>query len=167
MFMVTRTHEICAGHRVFGHEGKCKHLHGHAYRFELTCSAPQLDSLGRIMDFSVIKTRLCDWLETTLDHKMMLWQQDPIGPALAAMDQAVVLLPDNPTAENLAKHMVETVGPLQLKGTGVTLVRCEVWETSKCSATYILPPVRPAAPEASKEEVQPSERPGAIAEALA
>ena len=28
----TRYHDICAGHRVYGHEGKCSHFHGHNYR---------------------------------------------------------------------------------------------------------------------------------------
>ena len=32
-YTVIRSHEICAGHRVVGHESKCRHLHGHNYKF--------------------------------------------------------------------------------------------------------------------------------------
>jgi 6-pyruvoyltetrahydropterin/6-carboxytetrahydropterin synthase len=133
---ITRTHEIAAGHRVCGHEGKCRHLHGHSYRFEFTCEAQKLDEIGRVIDFSVIKDRLCQWLEDNLDHRMVLWCHDPLLPALRDVDPSVVALPLNPTAEHLAQYMVETVGPQELAGTGVALVSCTVHETSKCSATY-------------------------------
>jgi len=133
---ITRRHEICAGHRVCGHEGACAHLHGHGYVFALTCEAPELDTLGRIIDFSVIKARVCEWLEENWDHRMILWEQDPILPALREIDPTVVTLPRNPTAENMAEYLVETVGPMVLAETGVRLVEVTVQETSKCSATY-------------------------------
>jgi 6-pyruvoyltetrahydropterin/6-carboxytetrahydropterin synthase len=136
---ITRWHEIDAGHRVCGHEGKCAHLHGHRYRVEFTCEAAQLDALGRVIDFSVIKTRLCQWLEDHFDHRMLLWTHDPMLGPLRDLDHAVIALPCNPTAENLAQYLVETVGPQQLAGTGVRLAACTVHETSKCSATYELP----------------------------
>lgn len=135
---VTRSHEICAGHRVVGHEGKCRNLHGHGYVFFFTCEAEQLDALGRVIDFSVIKARLCQWLEENWDHRMILWQDDPLLSALRDLDPAVTTLPINPTAENLAEHMVSVVGPAQLQGTGVRLVTCSVQETIKCCATYTL-----------------------------
>ena len=137
-YRITRMHEICAGHRVLGHENKCAFLHGHAYVFLLTCESTndQLDKIGRVIDFSVIKTRLCDWLEHNWDHKMLLFEADPLCAVLADHGQAVVKLPTNPTAENLAAMMVEFIAPLQLAGTGVRLVSCTLHETSKCSATY-------------------------------
>lgn len=134
-----RTHEIACGHRVYGHESKCAHLHGHNYTFELHVRGA-LDRVGRVMDFSVIKERLCAWLEENWDHRMLLWEQDPLGRVLQHVDPKVVLLPFNPTAENLAAHMVLTVGPEQLEGTGCSLELCRVWETAKCSATYEVNP---------------------------
>jgi 6-pyruvoyltetrahydropterin/6-carboxytetrahydropterin synthase len=137
-YTITRSHEICAGHRVCGHEGRCRHLHGHAYVFELTCEGEALDKLGRVIDFGVIKSRLCAWLEENWDHRMLIWERDPLLRALQAIDKYVVTLPRNPTAENLAEHMVNVVGPSQLRNTGVRLRACTVRETSKCSATYTL-----------------------------
>jgi 6-pyruvoyltetrahydropterin/6-carboxytetrahydropterin synthase len=136
-FRITRTHEICCGHRVVGHEGKCRHLHGHNYTFHLTCEAVELDAVGRVVDFSVIKARLCEWLEAEWDHRMLLWQHDPEWRAIAAIDPAVVAVPFNPTAENIARHLVEVVGPACFVATpGVRLVAVTVFETAKCSATY-------------------------------
>ena len=54
-----RHHDICMGHRVVGHEGKCKNLHGHNYRFTFYCESEELDSIGRVIDFSCIKNSLC------------------------------------------------------------------------------------------------------------
>ena len=59
----TRYHDFSTGHRVYGHESKCAHLHGHNYRIYLTVEADQLDTVGRVMDFSVIKDKFVIWLE--------------------------------------------------------------------------------------------------------
>jgi 6-pyruvoyltetrahydropterin/6-carboxytetrahydropterin synthase len=137
-YQVKRYHDICAGHRVHGHEGKCQHLHGHNYRVTFTCAATELDTVGRVIDFSEIKAKLCMWLEDNWDHKMLIWQEDPMLPFLQDIDKTVVSVPFNPTAENIAEHLVKVVGPAQLEGTGIQLVHCEVEETRKCSATYSL-----------------------------
>lgn len=135
-WQVERYHDISCGHRVVGHEGKCRHLHGHNYRIYFVCEGG-LDAVGRVIDFSVIKYRLCMWLEDAWDHKMLIWEKDPLLSPLRELDNEVVPVPFNPTAENIAQYLVEVVGPRQLKGTGVELVRCRVEETRKCSASWI------------------------------
>lgn len=134
-----RYHDISCGHRVFGHESKCAHLHGHNYRFHFTCLAP-LDALGRVIDFSVMKEKLCMFLENEWDHKFLVWQEDTWAADLQLMDPTVVLLPFNPTAENLAGAMLDVIGPKLLEGTGVTLIKVKCEETRKCSASAILTP---------------------------
>lgn len=136
MWQAERYHDISCGHRVVGHEGKCRHLHGHNYRVHFTCEADGLDNVGRVIDFSDMKSKLCMWLEEQWDHKMLIWKDDPMLWQLQMMDSSVVEVPFNPTAENLAKYLVEVVGPEQLKGTGIKLVQVRIDETRKCSATY-------------------------------
>lgn len=133
---VKRYHDICAGHRVHGHEGKCRHLHGHNYRVTFTCESDDLDDIGRVIDFSEMKAKLCMWLEDEWDHKMLIWEHDPLAEVLPNIDPTVVIVPFNPTAENIAQHLVEVVGPTQLAGTGIKLVHCDVEETRKCSASF-------------------------------
>lgn len=135
MITCQRYHDISCGHRVYGHESKCAHLHGHNYRVTFVCSG-DLDSVGRVIDFSVIKSRLCMWLEENFDHRFLIWEKDPIAIDLLKLDPRVVFVPFNPTAENIARHLVEVVAPKQLEGTGVTLIRCSVEETRKCSAEF-------------------------------
>jgi 6-pyruvoyltetrahydropterin/6-carboxytetrahydropterin synthase len=131
-----RYHDISCGHRVVGHEGKCRYLHGHNYRVHFACVTPSLDSVGRVVDFSVMKDKLCMWLEDVLDHRMLIWVNDPILAQLQAIDPTIVVTPFNPTAENIAKYLVEDVGPRLLEGTGVTLQQVVVEETRKCAACY-------------------------------
>ena len=135
-YTVSRYHDISCGHRVAGHESKCAHLHGHNYRIHFVVCADQLDEVGRVIDFGAIKERLCLWLEREWDHRFLVWEQDPLAQALTRMDDTVVRVPFNPTAENMARYLVEVVGPLRLVNTGVTLIECKVQETAKCGATY-------------------------------
>ncbi len=130
----TRYHDICAGHRVVGHEGKCKHLHGHNYRITFKCETDELDALGRVVDFSVIKATLCEWLESNWDHRMLIWQADPWVNAIMSIDSSIVVVPFNPTAENIGLHLLKVVAPSLLEGSGVTLVEVIVQETRKCAA---------------------------------
>lgn len=139
MLTIERYHDISMGHRVVGHEHKCRHLHGHNYRIYFTCSSESLDSIGRVIDFGVIKELLCEWLESNWDHRMMLWSEDPLLSELATLaPDDVVVVPFNPTAEQIAEYLVRVIGPKQLQGTGVTLTAVRVEETRKCSATYSL-----------------------------
>jgi 6-pyruvoyltetrahydropterin/6-carboxytetrahydropterin synthase len=138
MITANRYHDISCGHRVVGHEGKCRHLHGHNYRIHFVCAAPQLDGIGRVIDFSVIKAKLCAWLEDVWDHKMLIWQDDPLLSELQKIDPSVVVVPFNPTAENIGQHLIQEVAPDLLHGTGVSLIKCVVEETRKCSAEVTL-----------------------------
>jgi 6-pyruvoyltetrahydropterin/6-carboxytetrahydropterin synthase len=136
----TRRVQFAIGHRVHGHEGKCRHLHGHNFVFHLTAEADELDSVGRVVDFGVLKALVGGWIEAAWDHGFVLWVEDTEG--LKAMTQVAgqkfYLLPYNPTAENLAMHILRTVGPYALKETGVRLVRVRVDETENGSAEAAL-----------------------------
>lgn len=156
MYEIDRYHDFCAGHRVAGHENKCANLHGHNYRVTFHCTAnllppaaarrfigqPEqrrgtLDNLGRVIDFSDVKTLLCQWLEDNWDHKFLMWEMDPLLEQLRGLS-SIVVVPFNPTAENMAEYLVNVVGPVQLHGTGIVLSRVRVEETRKCAASYSL-----------------------------
>jgi 6-pyruvoyltetrahydropterin/6-carboxytetrahydropterin synthase len=134
-----RYHDISCGHRVVGHEGKCQNLHGHNYRIHFTIvaaeSVNQLDSVGRVLDFGVIKELLCMWLEENWDHRFLIWTKDRDKEALQSIDPTVVFVPFNPTAENIGEYLVKVVGPKQLLGTSTVLTKVVVEETMKCSVT--------------------------------
>lgn len=140
-FVTSRYHDISCGHRVVGHEGKCQYLHGHNYRIHFFCESSygELDKLGRVIDFGVIKERLCQWLEDNWDHRFLMWSNDPYLPVfvdIGLVTTGIIVVSFNPTAENMAEYLVQKVGPSALVGTGVRLVRVVIEETRKCSASY-------------------------------
>lgn len=143
MITITRYHDISAGHRVCGHEGKCAHLHGHNYRVYFTCTTKQLDVVGRVMDFSHVKSVLCNWLEENWDHKFLLWSEDHSEEGVGlrschgAFKDSVVEVPFNPTAENMANYLLY-LGNSLIRPMGVNLVKVTVWETRKCLASASL-----------------------------
>src|SRR5260370_29321008 len=100
MFRVTREITFCYGHRLLNYDGKCRHLHGHNGRVVLTLEADRLDALGMVMDFSSIKQTVGSWIDTTLDHKMLLHRDDPVLSFLRQQGEPVYVLDVNPTAEN-------------------------------------------------------------------
>ena len=134
MMLAKRYHDISCGHRVHGHESKCAHLHGHNYRIHFTVKG-DLDEVGRVLDFSVIKTTLCMWIEDNWDHRFLVWENDPLASYLIDIDKTVVKTPFNPTAENMAGYLLTIIGPLVLSDESAKLVEVTVEETAKCSAT--------------------------------
>jgi 6-pyruvoyltetrahydropterin/6-carboxytetrahydropterin synthase len=89
------------------------------------------------MDFSVIKEKLCEWLEENWDHKFLMWEHDQLISSMKNLvPNDIVETPFNPTAENMAQYLCEEVAVEQLAGTGCVLVKCEIEETRKCRASY-------------------------------
>ena len=59
-----------SAHRIIGHSGNCKMLHGHRYTLEATFESDKLDDLGMVIDFSIIKQKLTKWLNTKISYKL-------------------------------------------------------------------------------------------------
>jgi 6-pyruvoyltetrahydropterin/6-carboxytetrahydropterin synthase len=134
----TRRVQFCAGHRVHEHESKCRNLHGHNYVAYFTAQGEQrpLDPLGRVLEFSVLKQRLGGWIEEHWDHGFIVKRDDQEAVAALALipEQKLYVLEGNPTAENMAKHLLEVVAPTVLDGTDVRVVKVRLEETENCSA---------------------------------
>ncbi len=133
--------QFCAGHRVLGHEGRCSNLHGHNYVVFFHAAADSLDEVGRVVDFGVLKQALGGWVDEHWDHGFIFGVDD--GEVAAVYRERLAgqkhfALPWNPTAENMARYLLEVVGPQQLQGTGVRLVRVALWETENCLAEVVV-----------------------------
>jgi 6-pyruvoyltetrahydropterin/6-carboxytetrahydropterin synthase len=158
---VTRSFEFDAAHRVLGHEGKCRHLHGHRYRVEVTVRASELNTLGMVVDFSRVKSALQPWIDDRWDHNVILNENDPLAVLFRNMgDKRILLadafteegmgfidpvfngkepliLKDNPTAEIIAEQFfLRASKELNLKSVGMEVVKVRVFETPNCWADY-------------------------------
>lgn len=135
---VTRFIEIDCGHRLMKHESKCRNVHGHRYRFEVTCSAESLDEVGRVIDFSAIKEIVGTWLDDNWDHGMVVQFGDPMAEYLRALPSKVYELgtaeaPLPPTAENMSAFLL-TVAQDLLTPRSIRVVKIRCYETPNCYA---------------------------------
>ncbi len=131
----TRRIEFDAAHRVLEHESKCKNLHGHRYVIEAGFTAGELDKLGRVVDFSVIKQRLGDWINENWDHNTILFEKDQeLGKSINQITgQSIFYLPANPTAENMAAYLLENICPKLFSDMNISCVEVKIYETPNCS----------------------------------
>lgn len=136
MITCTRRLHFDAAHRIVNHESKCRFVHGHRYVVEATFEAAKLDALGRVVDFGVIREKLGTWLDEHWDHNAILWEQDKVLGELVAKEtgQKIFYLPTNPTVENLADYLLNSVCKELFKGEAVRCVRMVIHETPNCSA---------------------------------
>lgn len=89
MYYVTKRMEISGSHSLdLPYPSKCSRTHGHNWVITVHCRALQLNPQGMVTDFSEIKERIT----ATLDHQNL---ND--------------ILPFNPTAENLARWILDQV----------------------------------------------------------
>lgn len=131
MFQVTRELRFCYGHRLLNYDGKCRHLHGHNGRAIITLETQRLDPLGMVVDFSTIKKVVGGWIDTQLDHRMILHKDDPVLPFLRAQGEPVFLVDVNPTAENIAKLIYDYAA-----AQGFPVIEVRLWETEDSYAVY-------------------------------
>ncbi|MHC4956387.1 MAG: 6-pyruvoyl trahydropterin synthase family protein [Planctomycetota bacterium] len=131
MYTAAKVLRFCYGHRLVGHTGACRHLHGHNARVEVICAKPELDALGMVVDFSDIHDALRSWIDENWDHRMILASDDPVAEILKAQGEPVFLLDGPPTAERLAAHLFGIA-----EDAGLPVERIRLWETETSVASY-------------------------------
>lgn len=128
---ITKTIDFCYGHRLLDYDGKCRHLHGHNGLLEVDMESSKLDGRGMVVDFGVVRDVVKDWVDANLDHRMLLCKRDPVIPFLTGMNEPLYLMDENPTAENIAKHVFQ-----QVRKQGLHITEIRLWETPTSYATY-------------------------------
>jgi len=136
MITCTRRIEFDAAHRIINHESKCKMLHGHRYCLEATFVAADLDNLGRVIDFGVIREVLGGWIDDNFDHNTILSIKDKkLGEKIAEITgQKIYYMAQNPTAENIANYIFAEICPKLFADKNVKCFALKLYETPNCYA---------------------------------
>lgn len=118
MFEVSVKGDIASAHFLKGYEGRCKDLHGHTWKIEVVIVGEQLDAIGMLADFAVLKKELREFL-VPIDH--------------VCLNDLPYFKKHNPTTENIAKYVYQNfaakIAPLKIK-------RVRVWESDSSSVVY-------------------------------
>lgn len=89
MYYVSKRMEIAGSHSLtLGYKSPCQNLHGHNWIVTVFCKAKTLNAYGMVVDFKMIK----EMIHKKLDHQNLN-----------------EVLDFNPTAENIAKWVVDQV----------------------------------------------------------
>ena len=131
MYLVTKRIDFCCGHRLLDYDGICKHPHGHNAVVEIDVRTDQLDNRNMVADFSDIKRIVKGWIDTELDHRMILRHDDPLVGPLEALGEPVFKLESNPTVERIAKLIFD-----MSRDQGLEVLAVRVWETPTSFAEY-------------------------------
>lgn len=92
MYTISKEFQFSASHQLHGlEEGHpCGRVHGHNYVVIVELESKELDERGFVKDYGDLKP-IKEYIDNILDHRHL---ND--------------ILPFNPTAENLAKHLYKT-----------------------------------------------------------
>lgn len=144
MVTITKTIEWDMGHRVPNHKSKCRNLHGHRYRMELTLAgeinATSGDSSeGMVFDFGDIKRLMTEKIHDVLDHGFMIYERDEIlvrfFDSVKEQNFRMLQVPFIPTAENIARWCYVQLADSFPGAVGIVSVR--IYETPNSWAEYI------------------------------
>lgn len=117
--LVTVRHNFETGHRLPVLGGKCQNLHGHSWWAEVTISAQPGTAPATVVEFGAYKAGLREWIDTHLDHGLMLGKDDPLASILPEFGKAFIFDPDSegitqglawPTVENVAALLARVAG---------------------------------------------------------
>ena len=110
-----------AAHFIDGYAGKCARLHGHNWTVEAVVRGAELDALGMLIDFKVLKAELNKVLDE-FDHRYL--------------NELATFATDNPTAENLARIIFKRLAASTIFNGAVKLHAVKVHESPNSCVTY-------------------------------
>ncbi|MFH1654425.1 MAG: 6-carboxytetrahydropterin synthase [Pseudomonadota bacterium] len=131
MYKINKIFTFSYGHRLLNDPGKCSRLHGHTGKVKITLGSKTLNESGMVCHFDELKTKIGTWIETELDHTLLLNENDPLAKELSKMGEHLKTFEGNPTAEKIAEMIFYAV-----KDMGFPITKVKVWESETSNAVF-------------------------------
>ena len=134
MLSVCKVFRFEAAHSLPNHPGACKNLHGHSYELDVCVNAKTLNDQGMVMDFGDLKRIVQREIIDEFDHSVVLKKESLLALTLMHSDQKLVLLDNDPTAENMVGLFANRLMSALPEGIHVHFLK--LWETSTSYALW-------------------------------
>lgn len=134
---VTKQLHFCCAHRLGPDMGMCHNIHGHNYRVDLTIEPMSLPDgpSGSVLDFKEIKEKCQGHLDSFYDHRLLLKRTDSLIDLLRDTGIEIMVVPEYPTAEWMAKHFLVAFG--NVLPDNIRVASVVVWETDSAYAKAV------------------------------
>ena len=106
---ITKQFSFETGHALYGYDGKCKNVHGHSYRLDVTVIGTPISDhtnvkFGMVIDFSDLKKIVKEEIVDVFDHATVFNKNTPhieLAKELTDRGHSVILADYQPTSENM------------------------------------------------------------------
>ena len=113
MILLTKHFDFEMAHALMGYPGKCRNIHGHSYKMEVTVTGEMQPDTGMVMDFKALKDLVNEVIVNKLDHALVL--SDSVDAhlveTLCAHYDKIVLFPFQPSTEKMLEHFATLLRP--------------------------------------------------------
>ena len=104
---ITKQFSFETGHALYGYDGKCKNVHGHSYRLDVTVIGEPISDnthvkYGMVIDFSDLKVIVKEEIVNVFDHATVFNKNTPhveLAKELKVRGHNVLLVDYQPTSE--------------------------------------------------------------------
>ncbi len=139
---LTKIFHFETGHALAGYDGKCKNVHGHSYRLEVTVQGIPIDDpshvkYGMVIDFGDLKKIVKKEVVDVYDHALLLNKNGgyrDIGEYLKEKGHRILLVDFQPTGEMMLFDIAERI-KAKLPG-NIRLFSLKLYETGTSYAEW-------------------------------
>jgi 6-pyruvoyltetrahydropterin/6-carboxytetrahydropterin synthase len=114
---VTKQFTFETAHALYGYDGKCRNIHGHSYKLDVTVIGEPITDVdnvkcGMVIDFGDLKHIVKSQVVDKMDHAIILNKETPhieLAQTLKSSGHDVVLVDYQPTSENMVIDFANSI----------------------------------------------------------
>ncbi|PKG42445.1 6-pyruvoyl trahydropterin synthase family protein [Psychroflexus sp. MES1-P1E] len=114
---ITKQFTFETAHALYGYDGKCRNIHGHSYKLDVTVIGEPITDMdnvkcGMVIDFGDLKYIVKSQVVDKMDHAIILNKETPhieLAQTLKSSDHDVILVDYQPTSENMVIDFAKSI----------------------------------------------------------
>ena len=135
---ITKQFTFETAHALYGYDGKCKNIHGHSYKLDVTVIGEPISDTnhvkcGMVIDFGDLKQIVKKEVVDVWDHAIILNKNTPhieLAKQLEASGNNVVLVNYQPTSEKMIEDFAQRISTQLPEGMQLFSLKLRETETA-------------------------------------